>query len=107
MNRLILKYGSQATVVLLAVFAWVIYRRIADGGVDAIIPLAATARRSVDSRRLHTHLLVAADHGLGLQASIPQTRAGRHPHPGEHAVRRTGKLIPVSIDQQRHGDRNR
>lgn len=43
MNRLILKYGSQATLVILAVFAWVIYRRIADGGVNAIIPLAATA----------------------------------------------------------------
>ena len=43
MNRLILKYGTPVTIVILAVFAWVIYRRIADGGVDAIILLAATA----------------------------------------------------------------
>lgn len=43
MNRLILKYGRQLTVVILAVFVWVIYRRVADGGLDAIIPLAATA----------------------------------------------------------------
>lgn len=43
MNRLILKYSTPVTVVILAVFAWVIYRRVADGGVDAIILLAATA----------------------------------------------------------------
>jgi hypothetical protein len=43
MNRLILKYGTTVTVIILAVFAWVIYRRVADGGVDAIILLAATA----------------------------------------------------------------
>ena len=43
MNRLILKYGSPVTIVILAVFVWVIYRRVADGGVHAIILLAATA----------------------------------------------------------------
>lgn len=43
MNRLILKYGTPITIVILAVFAWVIYRRIAGGGVQAIIPLAVTA----------------------------------------------------------------
>jgi hypothetical protein len=43
MNRLILKHGIPVTVVILAIFAWVIYARIADGGVDAIILLAATA----------------------------------------------------------------
>jgi hypothetical protein len=43
MNRLILKYATPITIVILAVFAWVIYRRVADGGVDAIILLAATA----------------------------------------------------------------
>jgi hypothetical protein len=43
MNRLILKHGTAVTIVILAVFAWVIYRRIANGGVDAIILLAATA----------------------------------------------------------------
>lgn len=43
MNRLILKYSTPVTIVILAVFAWVIYRRVADGGVDAIILLAATA----------------------------------------------------------------
>jgi hypothetical protein len=41
MNRLILKYGCPLTAVILAVFAWVIYRRIANG--DGIIPLAIAA----------------------------------------------------------------
>ncbi len=43
MNRLILKHGTPVTIAILAVFAWVIYRRVATGGVDAIIVLAATA----------------------------------------------------------------
>ena len=42
MNRLILKYGYPFTAVILLVFAWVVYRRLA-GGVDAIIPLAVAA----------------------------------------------------------------
>ena len=42
MNRLILKYGYPLTGVILLVFAWVVYRRLA-GGVDAIIPLAVAA----------------------------------------------------------------
>jgi hypothetical protein len=41
MNRLILKYGRPLTAVILAVFAWVLYRRIASG--DEIIPLAIAA----------------------------------------------------------------
>ncbi len=41
MNRLILKYGHPITVVILAVFAWVVYRRISSGG--GIIPLAVVA----------------------------------------------------------------
>ena len=43
MNRLILKYATPITIVILAIFAWVIYRRIADGGLGAIILLASTA----------------------------------------------------------------
>ena len=42
MNRLILKYGYRITAVILLVFAWVIYRRLA-GGAGAIIPLAVAA----------------------------------------------------------------
>ena len=42
MNRLILKYGYQVTAVILVVFAWVVYRRLA-GGVGTIIPLAVAA----------------------------------------------------------------
>jgi hypothetical protein len=42
MNRLILKYGYPITAVILLVFAWVVYRRLA-GGVDAIISLAVAA----------------------------------------------------------------
>ncbi|GAP59137.1 hypothetical protein AHiyo1_23660 [Arthrobacter sp. Hiyo1] len=41
MNRLILKYGRPLTAVILAVFAWVIYRRIANG--DGIVPLVIAA----------------------------------------------------------------
>jgi hypothetical protein len=41
-NRLILRYGYPITAVILLVFAWVVYRRLA-GGVNAIIPLAVLA----------------------------------------------------------------
>lgn len=43
MNRLILKHGIPVTIVILAIFAWTIYSRVAGGGVDAIILLAGTA----------------------------------------------------------------
>ncbi|HEX4059004.1 MAG TPA: DUF1254 domain-containing protein [Galbitalea sp.] len=43
MNRLILKYATPITIVILAIFAWVIYRRIADGGLSAILLLAVVA----------------------------------------------------------------
>lgn len=43
MNRKILQYGKPITVVILVVFAWVIYRRIAVGGMNAIALLAVTA----------------------------------------------------------------
>jgi hypothetical protein len=43
MNRFILKHGVPITVVILAIFAWVVYSRVAAGGVDAIILLAAEA----------------------------------------------------------------
>jgi hypothetical protein len=43
MNRLILKHGRPVTAVVLAIFAWVVYTRVARGGVDAIVVLAATA----------------------------------------------------------------
>lgn len=42
MNRLILKYPFPIAAAILAVFAWVVYRRLADG-VEAIIPLAVAA----------------------------------------------------------------
>ena len=42
MNRLILKYATPVTVVILAVFAWVIGRRIADGGGASVGLLATT-----------------------------------------------------------------
>lgn len=42
MNRLILQYGYRITIVILVVFAWVVYRRLA-GGLHAIVPLAVTA----------------------------------------------------------------
>lgn len=43
MNRLILKYATPVTIVILAIFAWVIYRRIAGGGLEAILLLAEIA----------------------------------------------------------------
>ena len=41
MNRLILQYGRPITAVILAVFAWVVYRRIVSGA--EIVPLAIAA----------------------------------------------------------------
>jgi hypothetical protein len=41
MNRLIVKYGYPVTAVILAVFAWVVYRRVV--GRDEILPLAVAA----------------------------------------------------------------
>jgi hypothetical protein len=41
-NRLVLKYPYPITAAILAVFAWVVYRRLADG-LAAIIPLAVAA----------------------------------------------------------------
>lgn len=43
MNHLILKHGTPVTIAVLAIFAWVIYSRVARGGVEAIILLAGTA----------------------------------------------------------------
>jgi hypothetical protein len=43
MNRFILKHGVLVTIVILVIFAWVIYSRIAGGGVDAIVLLASVA----------------------------------------------------------------
>lgn len=40
MNRLILKYAQPLTVVIMLIFAWVIYRRVSRGWSE-IIPLAA------------------------------------------------------------------
>jgi hypothetical protein len=43
MNRFIIRHGVPVTTVILAIFAWVIYSRIAGGGVDAIVLLASVA----------------------------------------------------------------
>ncbi len=43
MNRLILKYATAVTIAILAIFVWVISRRIAAGGLGSIILLATTA----------------------------------------------------------------
>ncbi|MEY9953945.1 hypothetical protein ABIA36_003405 [Leifsonia sp. EB34] len=43
MNRLILKYATPITIVILVIFAWVVYRRIVDGGLAAIVPLVVMA----------------------------------------------------------------
>ena len=37
MNRLILKYGAPITVLILVVFAWVIYQRISHGWSDVVV----------------------------------------------------------------------
>jgi hypothetical protein len=42
MNRLILKYATPVTIAILAIFAWVTYRRIEAGGLGSIILLVAT-----------------------------------------------------------------
>jgi hypothetical protein len=43
MNRFIIRHGVAVTIVILAIFAWVIYSRIEGGGVDAIVLLASVA----------------------------------------------------------------
>jgi hypothetical protein len=43
MNRLILRYGPQVTVVILAIFAWVIYTRVRDGDDLRVLIVAAVA----------------------------------------------------------------
>lgn len=43
MNRLILKYATPVTIAILAIFAWVTYRRIAADGLGSIILLTAVA----------------------------------------------------------------
>ena len=43
MNRFILKYGYLITFVILAVLAWVVYRRFSAGGASALIPFAVAA----------------------------------------------------------------
>jgi hypothetical protein len=43
MNRLILKYGTPVTIVILAIFGCVVIGRIVSGGVQAIALLATTA----------------------------------------------------------------
>jgi hypothetical protein len=43
MNRFIIRHGVPVTIVILAIFAWVIYSRIAGGGVDAVVLLASVA----------------------------------------------------------------
>ncbi|UUT35157.1 DUF1254 domain-containing protein [Microbacterium elymi] len=42
MNRLILKYAVPVVIVILVIFAWVVYRRLASGWHD-IVPLAVAA----------------------------------------------------------------
>jgi hypothetical protein len=42
-SRLIQKHGVPVTIVILAIFGWVIYARLARGGVAAIAVLATTA----------------------------------------------------------------
>ena len=107
MNRLILKYGTPVTIVILAIFAWVIYRRVANGGVDAIVLLAVTAvivwvlgafvfiyfwpRITVGGFK---HIFV----GRGL---------GGGPVPVNTLLCRAGESIPVRVVRQRHRDRDR
>ncbi len=43
MNRLVLRHGTPVTIVILALFAWVVTSRIIGGGVQAVVLLAATA----------------------------------------------------------------
>lgn len=43
MNRLILRYAYPITAVILLVFAWVVYQRVARGGWGDIVPLAVAA----------------------------------------------------------------
>ena len=65
MNRLILKYGYPITAVILVIFAWVVYRRIAQR-----MERDPSARRRgghrVGAWRAGFHLPLAAHHGQRL-----------------------------------------
>jgi len=41
-NRLVLKYATPLTLAILAIFAWVTYRRVMAGGLGSITLMAAT-----------------------------------------------------------------
>lgn len=43
MNRLVMKHGSVVTIVILAIFLWVIWSRVDRGGLAAIAVLAVTS----------------------------------------------------------------
>lgn len=43
MNRLVMKHGTAVTVVILAIFVWVVWSRIDRGGLGAIAVLTVTA----------------------------------------------------------------
>lgn len=43
MNRLILRFATPATVLILVIFTWVVINRVVDGGPHAVVVLAVTA----------------------------------------------------------------
>jgi len=107
MNRLVLKYGSQVTIAILAVFVWVIYRRVADGGMDAIIPLAATAAGVLVLGSFVLIYLWPRITVGGFKRIIVRHGLGGGPVPVNTLYAVPGGPIPARFDRQRHGDRRR
>ena len=105
MNRRILEYGTPITAVVLLVFAWVVYRRLA-AGVDAIIPLAVAAVIVWVAGVFALIYSLAPDHGRRVQAGA-QSRVRRWPDPYQHAVRDGGQLLRIGIQRQPAGGRCR
>ena len=103
MNRRVLQYGTPITAVILLLFAWVVYRRLA-AGVDAIIPLVVAAVLVWVPGAFVFIVSLAADHGRRVQAGA-QSRVRRWPDPRQHAVRDGGQLLCVGIQRQPDGGR--
>lgn len=105
MNRLIVKYGIPLTIVILLIFAGVVYQRMSQ--VPGEIITLAVAAGIVAARRGGVHLLLAPHHSRRLQDGDRQARARRRADRRQHAVRRTHESICIGIDREPDANRDR
>lgn len=106
MNRLVLRYGYPITAVILVVFAWVVYRRLA-GGVNAIPPARCGGDCRMGARLVRFHLLLAAYNRRRVQTRDPKKRFGCRSDPAEYAIRSSRPVLEIGRDEQPDGDGDR